>query len=47
MNKKIKHIDKNTAIVPMSEIGKCGILSAKHYTSGEHEKVCMKKRLKA
>lgn len=47
-HKKIKHISKNMATVPFSEISKCGRLDAKHYTSGEHEKKCSKKqRLRA
>lgn len=45
--KKIKHIDKNTAIVPFDEMAKCGRLDARHYTSGEHEKTCNKKRMRA
>lgn len=42
-----KENGKNMVIVPFSEIVKCGKLNAKHYISGEHERVCLKKRLKA
>ena len=50
----LKRLDEEIAAlergkVPFKEIRKCGILSTKHYLSGEHERVCLKnkKRLRA
>lgn len=43
----IAHPSKNIAIVPFSEMSKCGRMDAKHFISGEHERKCSKKRLKA
>lgn len=37
---KIVYIGKNVAVVPISEIKKCGRFDAKHYISGEHERIC-------
>jgi hypothetical protein len=44
--RKIVHINKNIAIVPISEIKICGRLDAKHYISKEHEQLCKLNRLK-
>jgi hypothetical protein len=43
---RIIHIDKNIAIVPISEMEKCGRLDAKHYVSKEHERLCRIKKTK-
>jgi hypothetical protein len=42
--KDVKHIDKNTAIVSFKTMGVCNRMDAKHYTSGEHERECLKEK---